>query len=160
MAMVIPLRGSDPAEIDVPAVARFDSEAPFPLIAEGVYDFRFHYHETALMFGKQHKVIAWFTVATFGPAFGVWVPRYYNVKHSGKVRRGGSFVPPRHGDLALEYFKLNKAARRGDKPSFASLCDKIVIGRVRTVLKSARQRDLPGQLQYSVIAELIALKSL
>ena len=130
---------------------------PQPLVKPGLYELSFVDFNTAMMFlGKAPKLIMTFRIVTMGKFFGIELKRYYNIKRIyGKPQRHGRFKISRGGDFLREYMTLftGKVSRADRIPM--SYFEKVLIeGRVDTVTHS-RGKDIPEELQYSVIKELI-----
>jgi hypothetical protein len=134
--------------------------APPSLIVPGLYDFRFDYCETKVMFGRAPKLVLWFTVVTFGDYFDrVRLPRYYGVsKLMEKPRKWGRFKAGYKSDFLREYVTLFPKPLRLDRMPMSAFEKVIVEGKVRTVSTGAKQEAIPAALQYSVIGQLVALK--
>lgn len=130
-----------------------------PLVKPGVYDLAFVSYRTALMFmGRAPKLEMRFRIVTMGEFFAVELSRYYNVaKLIGKPGRNGRFKPESKGDFLREYMTLFTGVTRLDRIPMSNYLDKLIEGKVSTVTR-ARGRDIPKQLQYSVVSELRGLK--
>lgn len=127
-----------------------------PLIKKGAHELVYSHYETATMFnGRRPKLIVWFRVAS---ALDLFLPRYYNVRALvGKPGREGKYKTGWRTDLVREYTHLLGAPPRLDRIYWQRLEGCIVTGRVRTVETDFRQRSIPRDLRYSVIAELISV---
>jgi hypothetical protein len=146
-AKVIPLRCE--AEI---------VEDAYTLVAPGTYDLAFIRFETAFMFRHAPKVVLWFRIITMGAAFGVEVPRFYNVlRIIGKPQKGGRFKVGRRSDFVREFTNLfHLQDKRLDRlPVESNFRNVIVSGELRTVTRDFQQRDLSEPIQYSVIKQLL-----
>lgn len=133
-----------------------------PLIKPDIYDMRFHFHQTSLMFGRAPKITLWFEIVEPGH-FGTTLPRYYNAqKLIGKPRKKGAFKAGRRSDLLLEYCTVfsDYKPMRLDRIPLSKYSEVIVKGRVSTVTKNYKQRDIPKTLQYSIISEILRVKKL
>ena len=127
-----------------------------PLVRPGLYQMAFVDFKTAMMFmGKAPKVIMTFRIVTMGEFFGIELNRYYNVKRIyGKPQRHGRFKPSSQGDFLREYMTLfNGKVSRLDRIPMSFFENVLIEGKVETVTRS-RGKDIPKQLQYSVINEL------
>lgn len=128
-----------------------------PKIRPGLYDFVFASYQTALMFkGRAPKLIINFKIADpTNEAFESVLPRYYNVrKLIGPAGKGGRFQASPKGDFAREFFRLFPGdGRRLDRIPMSKFKGAMIEGRVKTV-DEVNGDAIPGQLQYSVIAEL------
>jgi len=131
-----------------------------PKIKAGVYDLAYVEHETARMFkGNAHKLVMWFRIVTFGDHFGIVLPRYYNVEKVAKQRtKNGGFKASPKGDFLREYCTLfpNRIGRR-DRVPMSPFRNSIIRGKV-SVVKEARGKAIPPELQYSRIEQLIEVK--
>jgi hypothetical protein len=128
------------------------------LIPEGDYELKLEDWETSCLYGgRSQKLTLWFAVMQFGEYFKVRVPRYYNVKLMGPPRHKGRFKAPFCGDFAREYAELLSPPRRLDRFNLAELARHIVVGKVETVVRSAKQKRLPEACRYSVVRELLRL---
>lgn len=140
-----------------------DGEAR-PLIEPGMYDLSFRYYETVKLFGgKVSKLVIWFQIITQGKAFGIVMPRYYNVtKINGKPRRWGDFKIGRNSSFLREYVAVfgMPASNRLDRIPMTVFKNNIIRGRVKTVHKGYDARRIPKGLEYSVICELEKKKQL
>ena len=131
-----------------------------PKIKAGVYDLAYVEHETVRMFkGRAHKLIMWFRIVTFGDHFEVVLPRYYNVQNVARKRtKNGSFKAGMKSDFLREYCTLfPNPIKRRDRISMSPFRQSIVRGKISSV-KEARGRDIPSELQYSRIEQLIEMK--
>jgi hypothetical protein len=136
-----------------------DGDRP-PLILPGVYDFRFDYYETKVLFGRAPKLVLWFTVVTFGDYFDrVRLPRYYNLtKLMEKPRKWGRFKVGYKSDFLREYATLFGSPLRPDRIPMSVFERVIVSAKVRTVSMGSKQETIPAGLQYSVIDQLVEVK--
>ncbi len=127
-----------------------------PLVKPGLYELSFVDFKTAMMFlGKAPKLVMTFRIVTMGKFFGTELKRYYNVQRIyGKPQRHGRFKPSCGGDFLREYMTLftGKVNRR-DRIPMSNFESVLIEGKVDTVIHS-RGRDIPKELQYSVIKEL------
>lgn len=146
---------SDQATIADFPQGRIRGERP-ALIPPGFYELAFINHRTANMFGgRVGKLLLFFHVIDQGPHFHTMLTRYFNCELAGKGRQGGGFSVSWTSDLVRELGRVGVFPRRRDRISFQSLQQVIVRGRVTTVERDYRQRPLPAELRYSVIAELL-----
>jgi len=130
-----------------------------PCIPSGKYRLAFDYFETAKMFNHDKLVLS-FKVIDFGDAFETPLKRFYNVDHlKGKPQKNGNFKATKGGDFMIEYLTVfpNYVPSRLDRINMEVFKDKVIIGKVKTVTKNNRQRQLPEPMQYSVIEQLIGL---
>lgn len=131
-----------------------------PLVKPGEYQLFYIGRYTAYLHGHNPKLALKFRIQDPGKFYKVELVRWYNCKRLiGNPGNNGGFVPPRHGDFLLEYTTLFPLALTRqchlDRISFTPFKNSIVIGRVVTVKRNSKQRDLPEPLQYSVIHELL-----
>jgi hypothetical protein len=127
-----------------------------PLIPPGNYQLKFESWATCIMWGKQAKLIAWFSVTDFGDHFGVRLPRYYNVKRLiGKAGNNGRFKAAWNCDLVREYATLLPMPSRLDRLYLDHLQPLLITGMVNTVTRTAEQEDWPNSLRYSVVRKLL-----
>lgn len=140
-----------------------DGEAK-PLLKPGTYDLSFRYYETVKLFGgKVPKLVLWFQIITQGKAYGIVLPRYYNVTRiKDKPKRWGDFVVGRNSLFLREYVNLfcMPASSRLDRIPMTAFKNVIIRGRIKTVHKGYDARRIPKGLEYSVIAELEKKKKL
>jgi hypothetical protein len=136
-----------------------DGDRP-PLILPGIYDFRFEYYETKVLFGRAPKLILWFTIISFGEYFDrVRLPRYYNArKLMERPRKWGRFKVGYKSDFLREYATLFVTPPRLDRVPMSEFERVIVVGKVRTVANGSKQESIPAALQYSVIGQLVEVK--
>lgn len=134
-----------------------------PLIEPGSYDLIFVDHETIMLGGGSvSKLVVWFRIATFGPAHGTKLPRYYNVRLEGKPRRHGGFKVGWRSAFVRDYAAATGALpARKNRISMTALEGRDVRGIVRTVTygwphrKGEKSAALPPPLYYSVIDRLM-----
>jgi hypothetical protein len=87
--------------------------------------------------------------------------RYYNLKKlKGKPGNKGKFIPKVRGDFMIEYFTLFPLQRisRIDRIPMEPFVNSIIIAKVKDVKKNSSQKNLPEQLIYSKISELIRIE--
>lgn len=127
-----------------------------PLVKPGLYDLSFVDFKTAVMFlGNAPKLVMTFRIVTMGKFFGIELNRYYNVQRiCGKPQRHGQFKPSSKGDFVREYMTLfTGKVSRLDRIPMSFFESVLIEGKVDSVTRS-RGRDIPKELQYSVIKEL------
>ena len=109
--------------------------------------------------GKAPKLIMNFRIVTFGDYFETELSRYYNVPRIiGKPQRYGRFKCSKKGAFLREYMTLfTGRIKRLDRIPMSYYEEQIIEGRVGTV-KRSQGKDIPIELQYSVITELCRLK--
>jgi hypothetical protein len=134
----------------------FDMEGEKPvLVRPGVYDLKFLYYETSMMFGRQPKLCLVFSICTMGDYFEVQVKRHYNVsKLVGKPGRYGGFKASWRGDFIREFASLFGLPQRLDRIPMSSFQNPMFQGVIKTVDHGSNQRPLPKELHYSVICQL------
>lgn len=149
-----PLRGVD---TDEPEAEGLVASSGQELIPQGQYELAFLYHETRVIFGRP-KLVAWFEIEA-GEFAGKRIARYYHVKRLiNAAQRGGRFQVGIASDLAREYCRLFAPPDRLDRIGMSKFEGQIVIGRVRQVARAHNRAELPQQLRYSVIAELVRIR--
>ena len=134
-----------------------------PLIPEKVYDLGFIDYSTMLMMGKSPKLVMRFNVVEQGEYFGIVLSKYYGLKKlTTKPKKSGGFYAGRLSDFLRDYFTFfpDQFISRVDRIPMTRFKNVIVQGRVKTVTKGYNQRNIPDQLQYSVIGELLYLKDI
>ena len=109
---------------------------------------------------KTPKLCIRFRIVDQGDFVNVELERWYNCKRLvGKPGKNGGFMPPRHGDFLHEYCTLFPLAltreTRLDRISFKPMVSSLITGKVETVKRNSKQRDIPTPLQYSTIRTLI-----
>lgn len=130
-----------------------------PLVKPGIYSMVYVTRSTTYVY-KTPKLAIRFRIVDPGEFSGIELERWYNCKKLiGKAGKNGGFVPKRHGDFLLEYCTLFPTVitrdSRLDRISFRPFVNSLITGKVGTVKRNNRQRNIPDQLQYSVIRELI-----
>lgn len=136
------------------------SDDLLPKIKSGVYDLAFVEYETARMFkGKARKLVMWFRIVTLGEYFELILPRYYNVQNVPRKRTmNGSFKAGPKSDFMREYCTLFPGrVGRLDRIPMSPFRHSIIKGRI-SVVKEARGREIPTELQYSRIEQLVGVK--
>lgn len=127
------------------------------LVPDGQYELAYIGHQTTFMFRKVPKLVVSFRIITMGEHFSKEIARFYNVNRIiGKEKKNGSFSVGPRSDFVYEFLSIfpDYRPKRKDRFPMSWLKDTPVYGETRTVLKDSRQRNLPGQLQYSVIKRL------
>ncbi len=131
-----------------------------PLVPPGRYLLRFSHWETAIIWGRSHKLILHFTICDVGPYFGTTLRRYYNVtKVVGRPGKHGNFKIGWKHDLVREYARLLPLPSRADRLNLDRLSSILIVGQVDTTKTSARQKDIPEALHYSVVRELLKVEA-
>jgi hypothetical protein len=128
------------------------------LIPEGPYKVRFVQHETLKMFGSP-KLRMEFKIIDYGNYFETRLNRYYTLHRLiGNPCVGGRFKPTGQTSVLLvHYYACHPTAqriKRLDRISMTPWRDGEYIAEVVTVRRNHSQRQLPVQLQYSVIDDL------
>lgn len=130
------------------------------LIPPGEYQLRFTHWQTAILWGRSHKVILHCIVCDLGPHFGVKLRRFYNVeKIIGRPCKDGRFKVGWNHDLVREYAQLLPMPHRLDRLNLERLESLLIVGRVETTTTTARQKRLPDALHYSVVRELLRVEA-
>jgi hypothetical protein len=144
-----------------PAECLIDGDRP-PLVAAGIYDLAFVHYETVRLYGgRAEKIALWWRIVSLGTVNGVVLPRYYNVKTLvGKPGKGGRFRIGWKSDFVREYALLYGLPSRLDRIAMTRFHDSVVVGRVRGVSRDYRDREIPKDLCYSVVGELLKVKEL
>jgi hypothetical protein len=129
---------------------------PPPLVDPGEYDLAYVGHQTSRVFGTP-KLVMYFRIVTQGPAFDRLLPRWYRVRSVSSSKR---FRFGWHGELVREFAVLfNERPTHADRFPVGKFKDVMLVGRVATVGSDHKQRDIPEPLRYSVIRELLRIKS-
>ena len=131
-----------------------------PLVKPGVYDLAFVSYSTAMMFqGKAPKLIMNFKIVSFGEYFEAELTRYYNIARIiGKPQQSGRFQCGKKGAFVREYMTLfTGRVNRLDRIPMSAYQNVIIEGKVTSVTRS-QGKDIPKELQYSVISDLRKLK--
>jgi hypothetical protein len=125
------------------------------LIPPGEYEAEYLHHETDnKAFASSPKVYLHFKLIDPG-VMGTVLYKPFNAKSLvGKVGKNGKFTLSRRMDLTFLLCDLNHNLRL-DRVSLNVLKGGTWKVRVRTVSVDSRQRKLPPQLQYSVIATIL-----
>jgi hypothetical protein len=143
--------------IDVSSVAdlssvRRDEPACIP---PGDYELEYVNFYTGIIHGGSKLAIR-FRVVTMGAYFHVGLARYYHVQ---KVGKKGYFKAGWHSDLVREYTRIiGVRPQRRDRIPLTRYKGLYIIGRVQTVVRDRKQRELPEPSHYSVVSELVKIK--
>ena len=123
------------------------------LIEPGEYEVTFHRLCTSTAFNR-HSIKLWFSIVTFGPASGLYLPRHYNMEW---IKNGGKFKARRHSDCVREYIAVTgEPVKRTDRiPLQDRYKGRVIVARVRTVKKDSKGNPLPKLARYSVIEQLL-----
>ena len=136
--------------------------APAPLVKPGVYDLRYDFHETAVMFGRAPKLVLRFTIIEMGTEYfdTVQLPKSYNAsKLMERPKKFGRFKVGFKSEFLRDYVRMFSMPVRLDRIPMSAFERVIVRGKVRVVTHGSDQRPIPDGLKYSVIDELVGLKS-
>ena len=126
----------------------------FPLIPPGKYLVGFERIETAMMFGRQPKIILTFRVAE-GEHLGVRLQAFYNARQLvGKPGLRGNFKVGRSSDYLFDFVRLHGAPSRMDRLS-TRVWNGVYTVSVRTVKRRSGGAELPECLQYSVVDQIV-----
>lgn len=135
-----------------PSALASDQPANIPA---GEYELEYLNFHTGIIHGSP-KVALCFRVATMGEHFHVPLARYYHVQQVGKK---GFFKAGWHSDLIREFTRvIGVRPQRRDRIPLTRYKGLYIIGRVHTVVRDRRQRDLLEPSRYSVISELLKIK--
>ena len=124
----------------------------YPLVPPGEYEARFKNYETFQMYGGGGKLRAFFTITDPGPAFGVAVPRFWNVT---LTKRG--FTVGKRTVFLREFCRLFPEYRlmRRERIPMSYFRGKAFMIRVQTVDTDRQRRAIPEQVHYSKVAEIL-----
>jgi hypothetical protein len=134
-----------------------------PLIPEKIYDLGYLDYSTSLMMGKNPKLVIRFQIVEQGDSFGVVLSKYYGVsKLKGKPKKYGIFQVGRKSNFLRDFLTLfpDQSVKRLDRIPMTRFQGVIIKGQVKTVSKGYNQRKIPEPLQYSVIGDLLKIKTL
>jgi len=129
-------------------------------IAPGRYEATFVRHELRSLYGGGAlKLVLWFRVVSPGQAFGVSVPKYYNVKkRAGSSERGQSFVVGGKSDFFRDYVRLlDLMPQRKDRMSPDRFRGKVFEVQVRFVERDSKQNRIAKGARYTVIDQIIRI---
>jgi len=134
-------------------ISRSEIEDSHCLIDPGEYEVSFLFFHTSTAFNR-HSITLWFSVVSFGPAFGLYLPRHYNMAW---VKKGGRFKPRRHSDFVRDYIAVTgEPVKRLDRiPMEDRYTGRVIVANVRTVKTDSKGRKLPELARYSVIDQLL-----
>jgi hypothetical protein len=100
------------------------------------------------------KVALWFRGVTMGEYF--YTQRHHHVNSIGK---NGTFKAGWHSDLVRECVRvLGERPNRRDRISITRYRGLYILGRIYTVMKDRRQRELLEPAYYSMIDKLLKIK--
>jgi hypothetical protein len=129
-----------------------------PLIPEGTYQCVYLKHDLIAlrMFNGQPKLFVHFRLID-PQHFGTDLYRAYRVRPG----RGRNFVTPKRSDLFKTLSRLQPSARpRPDQPYIRSAFHgRVLIVSVRTVKRDMKQMDLPPNLYYSVVHDVLSAET-
>ena len=134
-----------------------------PLIPAKKYEFGLIDYATKLMLGKNPKLVLRFKVLDYGDQFGVILSKYYGVKKlAGKPGKYGGFIVGRKSNFLRDFLTLfpDQSVSRLDRIPMSRFQGVIITGQVRTVTKGSNQRRIPEPIQYSIIGDLLKIKTL
>ena len=123
------------------------------LIDPGEYEVAYLLHRTSTRFKRPNMTI-WFQVISPGAAFGLYLPRYYNLEW---VRKNGAFKAMRHSDCTREFIAVtDEPVKRLDRIPLADRYKgRVILARVDTVTTDSKNQKLPELARYSVIKQLL-----
>lgn len=128
---------------------------PAPLVPPGRYQAVLADYRSALMFGKQAKLILNFRIIG-GEHDGTVVAKFYNVKRlKSKAGRNCAFTVGRHSDYTRDYVRLHGHPSRWDRMPMRAWRNSVYLIDVTTVTTDYQQRTVPKSLQYSRVARII-----
>ena len=138
--------------------AEIDGDRP-ALVLPGQYDVAFDRYYTWMMFGRAPKLTLCFRIMTMGEHFEKPIQRHYNVKKLiGRPATNGRFKVGFSCGFLREFATLFGTPSRLDRIPMSNFEKHIFIAKVRTVSKGSGQREIPGGLHYSTIAELTGIR--
>jgi len=130
----------------------FDPERPI-LIPSGEYEVVLARYWKGILYGRSPKLVFVFRIVTEGPYYGQHLSRYYNIK--GLTSRKEIIPKGWHSDFVREYSKLFGMPMKLRDIGVRVYKGKVFMCSVRTVRKDSKQRLLPGDMQYSIIGEML-----
>ena len=136
---------------------RIDGDRPAQ-IKPGTYEVAYVRHEVRNLFGgRAMKLVVWFRVIGFGPAFGACVPKYYNVgKPDRTVRSTNTFKVGFKSDFYRDYVRLLDEIPKGRaRISMQGFRGKVFRAQVRFVDRDSKQQPIADCAQYSIIDRLV-----
>ncbi len=134
-----------------------------PLIPEKLYDLGYVDFYTRMMMGKSPKLVIRFKILELGEHFGVVLSKYYGVNRLiGKPKKSGKYEVGRGSNFVRDFLTLfpDQPVKRFDQIPMSRFHGVIIKGTVRTVAKGYNQRLIPKPLQYSIIGDLLKIKTL
>lgn len=145
-------------QIESKVISLGDGVSDFPpLVPPGEYGLKLIQHRTEVFY-KTPRLVFDFLITDFGSCHGIQLPRYYNVDRLiGKSGKNGGCKHKLSGNFMMEFYQLfpGEPRRRLDRIPLQMFYNVEIVGRVRTVTTNNRQQKLPGQLQHSVVGELL-----
>lgn len=131
-----------------------------PLVPPGEYHLHLTHWQTAILWGRSHKVALHFRICDVGPHFGTKLARWYNVeKVKGRPSLRGHFKLRWKHDLVRDYCALIPDLKRLDRLHLERLEPLVIVARVETVTVDSRQKSIPELLQYSVVRDLLRIEA-
>ena len=141
------------------ATGELSGEKP-ALIPPGTYRVRLVDWQTAILWGRSHKLALHFRVCDLGPHFGAKVVRWYNVERiKGRPSVRGKFKVGWKREVVRDYCTLVPDLKRLDRLHLERLESLLIVARVETVTSHSRQRTIHEPLQYSVVHELLGVEA-
>ncbi len=136
------------------SVGKVRDEIEYPFVPPDEYEARYKNHGTYRQYGGGEKLRAFFVISDPGPAFGLAVPRFWNVtltKRGFKVGKRSTFL--------REFCRLfpNYRPTRSDRIPMDYFRGKAFRIRVETVDKDRNRQPIPEQLRYSKVAEILVV---
>ncbi len=126
-----------------------------PIVPAGEYLVALDHYRTAMMFGRQPKLIMGWRVVE-GERMGIVIPRFYNVRQlKSKPGNRGKFLIGRHSDYLHDYVRLHGRPDRLDRMPMTPWRNCILRAEVGTVTSGRGGRELPEPLQYSKVLRFL-----
>jgi hypothetical protein len=127
------------------------------LVPDERYEVKFCHHETSNSAFGANKVYLHYSVIEPGPYFETKLIACYNARQLvGKPRKNGQFTLGKRSKLLSELIQLDPSANINNL-SLERLKKVTLLVQTRTVTYDFRQRELPRQLHYSVVDQMISI---
>lgn len=128
----------------------------YQIVESGIYEAKFTRYETAYIH-RAPKLILSFSITSYGDNFGVKISKFYNVRKllGGKGKKG-RFLIGRRSNFLHDFYRLfpDSHAKRLDRVPMSIFKNFLFEIEVRRVTTDYMQRNIPEQLQYSVISNI------
>jgi hypothetical protein len=129
----------------------------FPLVPPGEYIARYVRHETAIAFTVPKLYLHFDLIGPTNAGTSLFLA--FRVRRLiGDPQKNGRFAVGHRSELYVQLARLAERPMRRDRISLRGLRRCLLRVRVRTVKIDYRQRQLPENLQYSVIAEMLGIE--